>query len=385
MAADIGERVVQMHTGGSKGLLDVQNLENCLLHRWDFWIGKEWEGKAVNNKHAHTSRVSLALALQSYFSSILLAILCWLRVISFNMDNRANVPIACRLFRLFSVLLLFALFCVPRQVHPPSYPTLRPSAMASSKPFIFGAGGTDTLIRMDETPGSVVTGDRSIRISDDGAHQMERLHNITHKKRRVRLLPEGLDDSLAEWIPVPESGCRITKAMDAVSGSSADTAGTAKRKSYASSVRYPLLILFIATIFIWKQDVPMSEFPEVQQLYLDETMFMNGLGYSTTVQQCGLCEQVVGAKAPAGSGRRRFFRCQDCGIFLQCVECCLKRHALAPLHFLEVWHSIANAASLINAFGRNGRGSFGRTRRSSRSAWCISWVTEGCRAGFPRR
>ncbi|KAJ6489350.1 hypothetical protein C8R47DRAFT_1071693 [Mycena vitilis] len=189
--------------------------------------------------------------------------------------------------------------------------------------FVFGSRRGHALIRMDggEASSTLFTGDRSILISDDGARQAERLHNITHKKRRVRLLPSRLNDSLAEWIPVNDSGCQITDAMDSISGSGTPTARPAKRKSYASS------------------DEPMSEFPEVQQLYFDEIMHMHGLGYSTTVQRCALCEQVVGTEAPVGSGRRRFFRCKQCGVFHQCLDCCLKRHSLTPLHVLQEWTS----------------------------------------------
>ncbi|KAJ6449815.1 hypothetical protein C8R47DRAFT_999092 [Mycena vitilis] len=107
--------------------------------------------------------------------------------------------------------------------------------------------------------------------------------------------------------------------MDCVSGTSTTDTGKIKRKRYASS------------------DEPMSEFAEVQQLYLNETMHMHGLGYDTASQQCGLCEQPLGEAAAKGSGRRRIFRCQQCGVFLQCLECCLARHALAPLHVLDEW------------------------------------------------
>ncbi|KAJ7022478.1 hypothetical protein C8F04DRAFT_971465 [Mycena alexandri] len=92
-----------------------------------------------------------------------------------------------------------------------------------------------------------------------------------------------------------------------------------KRKRYASS------------------DEPMSGFPEVSQLYLDETVRLHGLGYYTSAPCCALCEQAVGDQAPQGSGRRRFFRCIDCGVFLQCLECCVARHNLTPLHILEEW------------------------------------------------
>lgn len=84
----------------------------------------------------------------------------------------------------------------------------------------------------------------------------------------------------------------------------------------------------------------MSEFPEVQQLYLDETVRMHGLGYSCTTQLCALCQEPVGLLAPLGSGRRRFFRCQECGVFHQCLDCCLKHHVHTPLHRVEVSPSL---------------------------------------------
>ncbi|KAJ6450350.1 hypothetical protein C8R47DRAFT_1329898 [Mycena vitilis] len=170
--------------------------------------------------------------------------------------------------------------------------------------FFFGLSGTDALVGMDrgDAGGTVFTGDRSIHFSDDGARQAERLYNVVQKKRRVRLLPSRLDDSLAKWIPVNDLGCEITDAMDAISGASSTSVRPGgKRKSYASS------------------DEPMSEFPEVQQLYLDETLHMHG------------------TQAAVGSGKRRFFRCKQCGVFDQCLECCLSRHALSPLHVLQEW------------------------------------------------
>ncbi|KAJ7041698.1 hypothetical protein C8F04DRAFT_946732 [Mycena alexandri] len=62
---------------------------------------------------------------------------------------------------------------------------------------------------------------------------------------------------------------------------------------------------------------------------------MHGLGYSCRSQKCALCECVVGGESQDAP---RFFRCMDCGVFLQCQKCCLDRHALTPLHFLEEWN-----------------------------------------------
>ncbi|KAJ7715975.1 hypothetical protein B0H16DRAFT_1339392 [Mycena metata] len=65
---------------------------------------------------------------------------------------------------------------------------------------------------------------------------------------------------------------------------------------------------------------------------------MHGLGYSCRSQKCGLCQCAVGTEShEEDGGAKRFFRCGDCGVFLQCQKCCLERHAWTLLHFLEEW------------------------------------------------
>ncbi|KAJ7770735.1 hypothetical protein B0H16DRAFT_1306944 [Mycena metata] len=111
---------------------------------------------------------------------------------------------------------------------------------------------------------------------------------------------------------------------------------------------------------MYSQEEPMSEFAEVSQLYLDETVRLHGLGYYSSHPCCAVCEQVVGEEAPAGSGRRRLFRCKDCGVFLQCFECCLARHSSSPLHFLEEWtdghwrHTTLQSIGLVYQLGHEG-------------------------------
>lgn len=83
---------------------------------------------------------------------------------------------------------------------------------------------------------STQSGDRGILISDDGERRTETLRNITYKRRRLRLRPDKLDDSLAEWIPVlnaeDEIGEELRATLDGISSSS----DAHKRKFYASSV-----------------------------------------------------------------------------------------------------------------------------------------------------
>ncbi|KAJ7021338.1 hypothetical protein C8F04DRAFT_1195583 [Mycena alexandri] len=109
---------------------------------------------------------------------------------------------------------------------------------------------------------------------------LKHLHNVTHKKRRLRLNLRALDDSLAEWIPVDEQGCVLSADVDQISGASTDLLFARKRKSYTSSVGE-----------MFPQDEPMSEFGEVEQMYLEETLRLHGLGFSTSAPCCALCEQ----------------------------------------------------------------------------------------------
>ncbi|KAJ7707998.1 hypothetical protein B0H16DRAFT_1746366 [Mycena metata] len=207
----------------------------------------------------------------------------------------------------------------------------------------------DTSFRIDGEQRSQAThtGDRRIGISDDGERRSETLRNITYKKRRLRLRPNKLNEPLAEWIPVLEDDPEqideaLQHRLNSISGS--DNSG--KRKFYASS------------------DNPMREFREVQGDMLAEMLRLCGLADSVVEPKCAICKADLdeaatapeptmpdeasahehdGATEPAPSTQhaapedRRIFRCQDCGEFVQCKNCCLVRHAITPLHFLKVW------------------------------------------------
>ncbi|KAJ7470062.1 hypothetical protein B0H11DRAFT_2238017 [Mycena galericulata] len=134
----------------------------------------------------------------------------------------------------------------------------------------------DTDTGVDGEDPQQVTGDRGILISDDGARRSEQLHNIAHKKRRIRLEPKQLDDSLAKWIPVNDEGDICGPEVDDISGLSREPGRPSKRKGYASSSR---------------EDDPMSEFSEVQQLFSDEILRRAALGNWTIKQTCAHCEK----------------------------------------------------------------------------------------------
>ncbi|KAJ6450237.1 hypothetical protein C8R47DRAFT_1261584 [Mycena vitilis] len=173
----------------------------------------------------------------------------------------------------------------------------------------------DTEVGIDGEDPNRLVADRGILISDDGSRRSELLYNLSHKKRRVRLLPRDLDDSLAEWIPVDDLDYKYSGDVDAVSAVPTALRSSSKRKSYASS------------------DDPMSLFPEVEQLFSDEILRRAGLGNWTMSPECALCQEAFDTRG----GFTNCYRCADCGEFLQCRGCCLAHHASSPLHFLEAW------------------------------------------------
>ncbi|KAJ7217452.1 hypothetical protein C8J57DRAFT_1095850 [Mycena rebaudengoi] len=77
----------------------------------------------------------------------------------------------------------------------------------------------------------------------------------------------------------------------------------------------------------------MAEWHPLMQFFLDERLRMAGLGDYIDAPCCSLCDQRVRSDFD-----QPFFKCTQCGEFLQCQECCLKRHALMPLHFLKKWN-----------------------------------------------
>ncbi|KAJ7511254.1 hypothetical protein B0H11DRAFT_2215093 [Mycena galericulata] len=187
----------------------------------------------------------------------------------------------------------------------------------------------DTDFGMDNEGLQGVTGDRGILISDDGARRSEHLHNVSHKKHRVRLRPENLDDSLAKWIPVHDADYTYTPEVESVNAVPPGSSSS-KRKDYTSS------------------DNPMSEFPQVQQLFSDEILRRAGLGNWVHIQECAICTRPL---ANSAASFTPCFRCGDCGEFLQCRECCLARHATSPLHVLEEWSGKYWKARTLRSLG----------------------------------
>jgi hypothetical protein len=85
-------------------------------------------------------------------------------------------------------------------------------------------------------PFADVTADRAVYISNDGLRQDDHLLNVGHK--RPKLKPSKLNDRLANWVPMDDTGIdddpNVLDDMDKISG-------TGKRKRYESSVRVLVL------------------------------------------------------------------------------------------------------------------------------------------------
>ncbi|KAJ7021073.1 hypothetical protein C8F04DRAFT_1195832 [Mycena alexandri] len=157
----------------------------------------------------------------------------------------------------------------------------------------------DTSFKIDgeHASQSTRTGDHGILISDDGERRAETLRNITYKKRRIRLRPDKLNDSLAAWIPVQEDDPDLMDAdlqatLDLISGSTEP----GKRKFYSSS------------------DDPMKEFRDGQEDMLAEMLHLCGLADSIDDPECAMCHAKLdkNATAPEPLVRRLLYVLRCC-------------------------------------------------------------------------
>lgn len=73
----------------------------------------------------------------------------------------------------------------------------------------------------------------------------------------------------------------------------------------------------------------MKEWMPWQDMMMEECMREAGLGDETLKPSCASC-----GKEP--SLTCSLYRCQTCGEFLECGECCVLRHQRTPCHAIEV-------------------------------------------------
>ncbi|KAK7031325.1 CxC2 domain-containing protein [Favolaschia claudopus] len=159
-----------------------------------------------------------------------------------------------------------------------------------------------------ETRSGDTTRDSNFHSSQDGRRKRQDAINIQPKKRKV--LPSDLNDTFGDWIPLQDDNTGADGEYgEDEDGANRDAAGE-KRKRYDSS------------------DDPMKLWRPLVGLFLDEMIRHDGL---PTTPKCACC-----GKEWLSAARK--FRCKACGIFLQCIDCVLQRHELAPLHSLEEWN-----------------------------------------------
>ncbi|KAJ7126214.1 hypothetical protein C8R44DRAFT_618370 [Mycena epipterygia] len=81
----------------------------------------------------------------------------------------------------------------------------------------------------------------------------------------------------------------------------------------------------------------MSLWRPLKGFFLDETLRHEGLGDDLDDPRCAHCQREL-QQDDASTNAVRFFKCEDCGQFLQCETCCLAKHATSPLHVLQEWN-----------------------------------------------
>ncbi|KAJ7716561.1 hypothetical protein B0H16DRAFT_1741222 [Mycena metata] len=200
------------------------------------------------------------------------------------------------------------------------------------------ASSFDIEVGGDWEEETAVVADHGVYFSADGLRRQEELLNVAHKKRRVQ--PTELEDSYAQWIPVPDDGYDIADGRDSESNpmNAVDaTPTTNKRKLYASSVD------------------PMSLWRPMKSRFSDEILRHHGLGNDYHDPKCARCQIAYTAAGPTAV---RIFKCEDCGEFLQCSACCVSHHATSPLHVEwtgSFWATISLAAlGLVYQLGHGG-------------------------------
>ncbi|KAJ7117336.1 hypothetical protein C8R43DRAFT_902104 [Mycena crocata] len=82
------------------------------------------------------------------------------------------------------------------------------------------------------------------------------------------------------------------------------------------------------------QTDPMSHWRPVKGDFLDEILRHEGLGDDLDKPECAHCLTAFDVNDPESP---RLFKCEDCGEFLQCLDCCLSHHSRTPLHVIKEW------------------------------------------------
>ncbi|KAJ7721966.1 hypothetical protein DFH07DRAFT_783991 [Mycena maculata] len=175
----------------------------------------------------------------------------------------------------------------------------------------------DAIIEYEVRPGELAR-DTGLFVSRDGKRVTRIGLNEGLKKRKVK--PSDLDDAYGDWVPLPPKGYSEEADEDA---DNIETGGKRKRNGPGETMR------------AWR--------PLVQR-FLDEFLRWEGLGGAMRERSCSCC------RVPWESHARRF-RCRECGVFIQCLECVLTRHTLTPLHKLQEWRGRAWFPTTLESLG----------------------------------
>ncbi|KAJ7173282.1 hypothetical protein C8R46DRAFT_1031642 [Mycena filopes] len=169
----------------------------------------------------------------------------------------------------------------------------------------------------DDPQDANVVVDRGIYFSKDGQSMREEASHGRRKKRRLG--PSGLNDSFAQWVPGAEENFDEDTARNPAPAEMDPQAASilGKRKKYASTVD------------------PMSFFRPIMGDFVDELLRHEGLGDDTDNPTCAHCQS---AFERADVVLPRFFKCVECGEFLQCEACCVEQHQRTPLHTIREWN-----------------------------------------------
>ncbi|KAJ7161448.1 hypothetical protein C8R43DRAFT_1123892 [Mycena crocata] len=177
-----------------------------------------------------------------------------------------------------------------------------------------------------ETPTQDLRSDRAIYVSADGRRATTTAVNVTYRKKARNVAPEDLsNDPFSRWTPVPERG---TPADDNGYGAGKDMPGDVPGGEYDTQAER--VHILTASGGKRKRTVPTNlRWRPLAQKFLDEQLRAEGLGDAMSDPRCGYCLK----EHPAS-----MFRCADCGMYMQCEECVIKKHTLEPLHRLKRWN-----------------------------------------------
>ncbi|KAJ7059369.1 hypothetical protein C8F01DRAFT_1255069 [Mycena amicta] len=180
---------------------------------------------------------------------------------------------------------------------------------------------TSTFVYNDIGPNPSV--DVSIYFAPDST-TVTSISNVAPQKR-VRLDDDLGADTNADFLePLPLDAAEL----EAVAGTLTDDANdvyehfiqedevsNGKRHRYESS------------------DDPMKGWRRQRHIFLDHLLRHDGLGEDTYHPACSFCNATY-----TPGGQTRLFRCQECGVFLQCESCLEEKHRHNPLHVVKEWN-----------------------------------------------